>query len=795
MTAADSPLDAAHRALGRQAGAVRRLGDAAAPTRRAPSPSTGPAATARRRLRRQPPRHRAGRRAPTPSTACRPRSPTTSAKIGPGRAQYTHLLDDDDASVLDDIIVWWVDDDALRRDAQRLQHRAGARRHRRATDVTAEPGHHRRAGPDGPRPAGGRGARTPRPSPASASPASTWNGRRRAWPPAPATPARTASRSPCRPTHAADVLGGGARRRRRPRRARRPRHPAPRGRPAAARPRARARASRRSRPAWAGWSAWDKPATSGAGPRWRPSASAGSARRLRGPASPRAASRRAQGYAGARSTASRSARSPAATSRPCSSGASPWPSCRPTVEPGADGRRSTAAGQADAGPTSSSCRSSASQKARLTDGRLRPAHRRRDRRHARRSSAWRRSTSCSPPSPRRCACAGGLDLAPGLSEPDVLAELERLAGRQPASAATWSASPAAAPTTTRSRGRAARSAFRSEFVTAYTPYQPEVAQGVLQALFEYQTMVARLAGLPSRQRLALRRRHAPRSRRSTWPWPPPGASACWSSDGVNPQLARGAAPPSPPAPGTSSSTCRSPTGAPPGPTARRAGRRRRGAVPELPRRASRTSPRPARLADAHGALLVVGRRPGGRRPAALAGRLGADVVVGEGQPFGTPLSLRRPLPRAVRLPQEHVRRLPGRLVGETVDTEGRRAYVTTLRTREQDIRREKASSNVCTNQTLIAVCCGHPAGWLGTAGPARAGAALRPGHPLRPGGAARASTASTPLVDGAGAARVRRAHAGRRPRRWSSAWPRRASSAGVAVGDELTADGTACSSP
>ena len=63
-----------------------------------------------------------------------------------------------------------------------------------------------------------------------------------------------------------------------------------------------------------------------------------------------------------------------------------------------------------------------------------------------------------------------------------------------------------------------------------------------------------------------------------------------------------------------------------------------------------------------------------------------------------------------------MRRLPGRLVGETVDVNGTTSYVTTLRTREQDIRREKASSNVCTNQTLIAVCCAIQLGWLGAAG-------------------------------------------------------------------------------
>lgn len=97
--------------------------------------------------------------------------------------------------------------------------------------------------------------------------------------------------------------------------------------------------------------------------------------------------------------------------------------------------------------------------------------------------------------PEALRLAGGLDMAPGLSEPDVLSEMGRLAGRNRTGAdlicfAGGGAYDHDIPSAT------TRLMFRSEFVTAYTPYQPEVAQGVLQALFEYQTLIARLAGLP-----------------------------------------------------------------------------------------------------------------------------------------------------------------------------------------------------------------------------------------------------------------------------------------------------------
>jgi glycine dehydrogenase subunit 1 len=121
-------------------------------------------------------------------------------------------------------------------------------------------------------------------------------------------------------------------------------------------------------------------------------------------------------------------------------------------------------------------------------------------------------------------------------------------------------------------------------------------------------------------------------------------------------------------------------------------------------------------ADAAGALLVVIMDPVAMGLLRPPGPLGADVVVGEGQVFGTPLSFGGPYVGLFSCRQDHVRRLPGRLVGETVDVNGTTSYVTTLRTREQDIRREKASSNVCTNQTLIAVCCAIQLGWLGASG-------------------------------------------------------------------------------
>ncbi|MCU1448737.1 MAG: Glycine dehydrogenase (decarboxylating) [Acidimicrobiales bacterium] len=314
--------------------------------------------------------------------------------------------------------------------------------------------------------------------------------------------------------------------------------------------------------------------------------------------------------------------------------------------------------------------------------------------------------------PAALRLAGGLHLAPGLSEPDTLAAMEALAERNRRAGpnlvcfAGGGAYDHEVPSTVR------RVAFRSEFVTAYTPYQPEVAQGVLQALFEYQTLICRLTGMDV-------------ANASLYD----GATACVEavnvavaatgrqrvlvSRGVNPTwrqvLHTYAA-------GTGHDLAVAELDG--GRTSWPAGDRPGAVLVQHPNYLGCLEDLAAArsYADETGALLLVAFDPVAAGVIRSPGDFGADVVVGEGQPFGTPLSFGGPYLGLFTCRQEHVRRLPGRLVGETVDADGRRAYVTTLRTREQDIRREKASSNVCTNQTLIAVACAVQLAWLGTPG-------------------------------------------------------------------------------
>ncbi len=310
-----------------------------------------------------------------------------------------------------------------------------------------------------------------------------------------------------------------------------------------------------------------------------------------------------------------------------------------------------------------------------------------------------------------------LDLPDGLPEADVGMEMERLAegnvvGRDLVCFAGGGAYDHEVPSAVR------RLASRSEFVTAYTPYQPEISQGVLQALFEYQTMVARLAGVEVANaslydgasscveavNLAVAAR---------------GRPAVWVSAGVNPrwrQVLRTCAAGSGHQlfdaalhDGLTAWDLEAGAGSQDAPAA---------LVVQHPNYLGclEDLAHARRMADQHGALLVVAFDPVAAGLLRSPGSYGADVVVGEGQPFGTPLSFGGPYLGLFACRSEHVRRLPGRLVGESLDGEGRRAYVTTLRAREQDIRREKASSNVCTNQTLMAVSFAIHLAWLGTTG-------------------------------------------------------------------------------
>jgi glycine dehydrogenase subunit 1 len=306
-----------------------------------------------------------------------------------------------------------------------------------------------------------------------------------------------------------------------------------------------------------------------------------------------------------------------------------------------------------------------------------------------------------------------LDLPDGLGEPDVVAEMERLARcNSPAGPglvcfAGGGAYDHEVPAVVR------RLAFRSEFVTAYTPYQPEVAQGVLQALFEYQTMIARLTGLEVAN-ASLYDGASACVEAVNLATAASGRGAVWVSRGLHPHwravLATYAV-------GTGHNLVD--VDLRDGLTAWPDGGDEPGALLlQYPNYLGCLDDvaEARRVADEHGALLLVAFDPVAAGLLRSPGSWGADVVVGEGQPFGTPLSFGGPYLGLFACRSEHVRRLPGRLVGETVDGEGRRAYVTTLRTREQDIRREKATSNVCTNQTLMAVCCAIQLAWLGTTG-------------------------------------------------------------------------------
>lgn len=318
--------------------------------------------------------------------------------------------------------------------------------------------------------------------------------------------------------------------------------------------------------------------------------------------------------------------------------------------------------------------------------------------------------------PEAIRLAGGLQLPGQWSEADLLDRLDDLAARNRPSDrrfvcfAGGGAYDHEIPAVVKSL------ASRSEFVTAYTPYQPEVAQGVLQAIFEYQTLVARLTGMEVANG-SLYDGAASLVEAANLAVVAAGNSRVVCSDGVNPRwreqlgtFSRGSHHEVESVPLTDGVTDWARAGS--------AGEKAGAVVVATPNflgcLEDITAAREA--AQRLSARLIVCFDPVAAGALKTPGSLGADIVVGEGQPLGMPLSFGGPYLGLFACRLADVRRLPGRLVGQTVDTESRTAYVTTLRAREQDIRRERASSNVCTNQTLMAVTAAIQMGWLGMSG-------------------------------------------------------------------------------
>jgi len=247
---------------------------------------------------------------------------------------------------------------------------------------------------------------------------------------------------------------------------------------------------------------------------------------------------------------------------------------------------------------------------------------------------------------------------------------------------------------------------RGEFLTAYTPYQPEIAQGTLQVLFEFQTQVARLLGCEV-------------ANASMYD----GSTACWEAIGMARRVTRRKR-------AILSSGLHPHYVAVCATMAKFTGDSLDLAVPELSAatdaerliasidadtscvvvqypdilgRIADLAPI-AEAAHAHGALLVaVVTEPVALGLVKSPGEMGADIVVGEGQSIGVGLQFGGPYVGLFACREKHVRQMPGRLAGETVDAEGKRGFVLTLSTREQHIRREKATSNICTNSGLCAL--------------------------------------------------------------------------------------------
>ena len=245
--------------------------------------------------------------------------------------------------------------------------------------------------------------------------------------------------------------------------------------------------------------------------------------------------------------------------------------------------------------------------------------------------------------------------------------------------------------------------LRGEFLTAYTPYQPEVSQGTLQAIFEFQTMISQLTGMDGANAshydgatslaeavtVSLEAARHKRNKIILSPYIHPHYRAVTRTyhQGRDLEIVgdEGAAEISDLVELLDENTAMLAV-----------------AYPNFLGQIEDFKGLAQKVHDA-GALLVFVANPLALALFKSPGELGADIVVGEGQPLGIPLSYGGPYVGFFATKMSQIRRIAGRVVGETVDGNGKRAYVMTLRPREQDIRREKATSNICTNQGLMAL--------------------------------------------------------------------------------------------
>jgi glycine dehydrogenase subunit 1 len=317
--------------------------------------------------------------------------------------------------------------------------------------------------------------------------------------------------------------------------------------------------------------------------------------------------------------------------------------------------------------------------------------------------------------PRGVRFGRELELEPALSEPELVTYLEELAGRNAHTGSELSFLGAGiydhyVPAVVDAI------LARGELLTAYTPYQPEMSQGVLQAIFEYQTAICELTGMDV-------------SNASGYDGTTVAADACFLAkhatgrakvvlaEALNPQVRQVV---KTYAPGFGLEVVEVPhrAGRTDPDEFREASRDAACAIFQQPNFFGCLEPAPdlAAAANESEALAVAHVDPISLGVLEAPGAYGCALAIGEGQGAGNYQSYGGPHYGFLAARSEYIRRMPGRIVGETVDAAGKRGYVLTLQTREQHIRREKATSNITTNQTLLALAGLVHLSWLGPEG-------------------------------------------------------------------------------